>query len=85
MINCKWKLVLLPVVLALILVQLSIAAGASTPQYGGTLSVALPAEPPGLDPTTHTAAVIDRVLYNNVYQGLVRINRDGRIVPSLAR
>ncbi|MBS3788686.1 ABC transporter substrate-binding protein, partial [Candidatus Bipolaricaulota bacterium] len=41
--------------------------------------------PPGLDPTTHTAAVIDRVLYNNVYQGLVRINRDGRIVPSLAR
>ncbi|MFB6215052.1 MAG: hypothetical protein ABEI54_04200, partial [Candidatus Bipolaricaulia bacterium] len=81
----RWKTVLLSVVLVLTLCQLPFVAGASTPKYGGTLEVALPAEPPGLDPTTNTAAVIDRVLYNNVYQGLVRINRDGEVVPSLAR
>ncbi len=52
---------------------------------GGKLRVALPTEPPGLDPTTRSAAIIDRVLYNNVYQGLVRINRKGNIVPSLAK
>lgn len=60
-------------------------AGTETPVRGGELTVALPTEPPGLDPTTNTAAVIDRVLYNNVYQGLVRVNRDGKVVPSLAR
>ena len=57
---------------------------AQGPVYGGTLRVALPAEPPGLDPTTNTAAVIDRVVYNNVYEGLVKINRHGEIVPALA-
>ncbi|MCF7890849.1 ABC transporter substrate-binding protein [Candidatus Bipolaricaulota bacterium] len=81
----RWKIVVLSVLVVLATVQLPLVAGASKPKYGGTLRVALPAEPPGLDPTTHTAAVIDRVLYNNVYQGLVRINRDGEVVPSLAR
>lgn len=59
--------------------------GDSQPQYGGQLTVAIPSEPPGLDPTTNAASSIDRVLYNNVYQGLVRFNRDGEIVPCLAR
>ncbi|HID16237.1 MAG TPA: ABC transporter substrate-binding protein, partial [Candidatus Atribacteria bacterium] len=54
------------------------------PVYGGKLTVALPAEPPGLDPTSNTAAVIDRVVYNNVYEGLVKIDRYGKIVPALA-
>ncbi|MFW6005964.1 MAG: ABC transporter substrate-binding protein [Candidatus Bipolaricaulota bacterium] len=85
MIANSWKSTLLIVVLVLALAHLSIVTCASGPKYGGTLKVALPAEPPGLDPTTHTAAVIDRVLYNNVYQGLVRINREGEVVPSLAR
>ncbi|MBS3793111.1 hypothetical protein KGY77_10785 [Candidatus Bipolaricaulota bacterium] len=85
MITCRMKMILLSVALVLTLIQLPIVVGASTPKHGGTLRVALPAEPPGLDPTTNAAAVIDRVLYNNVYQGLVRINRDGEVVPSLAR
>lgn len=55
------------------------------PEYGGALRIALPVEITGLDPTTNTAAVIDRVLYNNVYQGLVRVNRDGEVVPCLAK
>ena len=71
--------------LVLLLFQISLFLSASGVTRGGRLRVALPSEPPGLDPTTRSAAVIDRVLYNNVYQGLVRINRDGDIVPALAR
>ncbi|MFW6071448.1 MAG: ABC transporter substrate-binding protein [Candidatus Bipolaricaulota bacterium] len=67
------------------LIPLNLLGETEEPTRGGKLTVALPTEPPGLDPTTNTAAVIDRVLYNNVYQGLVRINRKGEIVPSLAR
>lgn len=85
MTSFRWKAILIFVVLLGTLTQAPLATGETGPIYGGTLKVALPAEPPGLDPTTHTAAVIDRVLYNNVYQGLVRIDRDGRVVPSLAR
>lgn len=69
----------------LIFLTLTGLAETETPVRGGELTVALPTEPPGLDPTTNTAAVIDRVLYNNVYQGLVRVNRNGKVVPSLAR
>jgi peptide/nickel transport system substrate-binding protein len=53
--------------------------------YGGTLRVALEGEPPGLDPTTNPSAIIDRVMYNNLFEGLVKFDRDGRIVPGLAR
>ncbi len=73
-------------VLAILLfsIQMIGVADGSDPVHGGTLKVALPAELPALDPTTNTAAVIDRVFYNNVYQGLVRIDRRGEIVPCLA-
>ncbi|MFB6291462.1 MAG: ABC transporter substrate-binding protein [Candidatus Bipolaricaulia bacterium] len=81
----RWKTVLLTIVVVFALIQFPVTAEPTDPSYGGTLRVALPTEPPGLDPTTETAAVVDRVLYNNVYQGLVRINREGKLVPSLAR
>ncbi|MFP4589804.1 MAG: ABC transporter substrate-binding protein [Candidatus Bipolaricaulota bacterium] len=58
---------------------------AAEPTRGGRLVVAIPSEPPGLDPTTNPASSIDRILYNNVYQGLVRIDEEGEIVPALAR
>lgn len=54
------------------------------PVYGGSLTVAQGVEPPGLDPTTATSAAIPRVVYGNVLEGLVRIERDGKIVPALA-
>ncbi len=54
------------------------------PVYGGTLRVALEGEPPGLDPTTNPSAIIDRVLYNNLFEGLVKFDRHGKIVPALA-
>ena len=74
---------------SLLLVILSLivwtaTAGAQTPVAGGTLTVCQPAEPPGLDPTGNTAAAIDRVVYANIYEGLVKVNRHGEFLPGLA-
>jgi len=54
------------------------------PVRGGTLTVAMPDEPPGLDPTISTSQAIARIVYDNVLQGLVRVDRDGRVVACLA-
>ena len=59
-------------------------ASAETPIRGGSLVICQPAEPPGLDPTANTAAAIDRVVYANIYEGLVKIDSQGRWVPGLA-
>jgi peptide/nickel transport system substrate-binding protein len=56
----------------------------AAPVKGGNLVVCQPAEPPGLDPTANTAAAIDRVVYANIYEGLVKVNRNGDFVPGLA-
>jgi peptide/nickel transport system substrate-binding protein len=58
---------------------------AENPVRGGSLVVCKPAEPLGLDPTANTAAAIDRVVYGNIYEGLVKVNRQGHLVPCLAR
>src|SRR5690606_9140650 len=42
------------------------------------------AEPPGLDPTVSTSQEIARIVYRNVFEGLVRIDRNGDLVPALA-
>lgn len=55
------------------------------PVYGGSLTIAQGVEPPGLDPTTATSAAIPRVVYSNVLEGLVKIDRDGKIVPALTK
>jgi peptide/nickel transport system substrate-binding protein len=60
------------------------AYAAQEPVYGGILNVALEGEPPGLDPTTNPSAIIDRVVYNNLFEGLVKFDRHGKIVPGLA-
>jgi len=57
---------------------------ADTPKEGGSLVVCQPAEPPGLDPTGNTAAAIDRVVFSNIYEGLIKVNSDGAFVPGLA-
>ncbi len=76
------KLIILTFLLIIISpVQWTLAA---TPQRGGALVVCQPAEPPGLDPTANTAAAIDRVVYANIYEGLVKVNRNGDFVPGLA-
>ena len=54
------------------------------PQPGGDVTVAIVAEPPGWDPTVSTSQEIARVMYHNVFEGLVRIDRSGDVVPALA-
>jgi peptide/nickel transport system substrate-binding protein len=65
-----------------ILLGLAGFAGAQT--AGGSLTVAINAEPPVLDPTASTSQEIARIMYDNVLQGLVKFNPKGEIVPSLA-
>ena len=58
---------------------------AQTPTYGGTLTITLSAEPPGLDPTTSPAATIKRVVHYNLFEGLLKVDRSGKVVPALAK
>ena len=57
---------------------------AASPNKGGDLIVCQPAEPPGLDPTANTAAAIDRVVFSNIYEGLIKVNSKGEFIPGLA-
>lgn len=67
----------------------ALAAGSAAfaqpvPTRGGSVAVAVAAEPPGLDPTVSTSQEIARIVYRNVFEGLVRIDRNGDLVPALA-
>ncbi|MBL8837430.1 MAG: ABC transporter substrate-binding protein [Alphaproteobacteria bacterium] len=55
---------------------------AQTPRDTVTLGMAL--EPPTLDPTTGAAQAIREVTLGNIFEGLVRIDAQGRIQPGLA-
>ncbi|MEM7737745.1 MAG: ABC transporter substrate-binding protein [Deinococcota bacterium] len=60
------------------------AQDAPEPVYGGEASVGIVAEPPGWDPSASTSQEIARVVYRNVFEGLVSIDREGMIEPTLA-
>lgn len=49
-----------------------------------SLTLAMPLEPPHLDPTAGAAAAIDEVVYANIFEGLTRIDRNGVVQPALA-
>jgi peptide/nickel transport system substrate-binding protein len=83
--DLEMRRLLLVLLLGLITVSLTATAHAQRPIYGGSLVVAQGVEPPGLDPTTATSAAIPRVVYSNVLEGLVKIDRNGKIVTSLAK
>ncbi|MFO7709584.1 MAG: ABC transporter substrate-binding protein [Desulfobacterales bacterium] len=59
-------------------------AATETPKRGGGLVLCVGDEPPGLDPTASASAAIDRVVYSNIFEGLVKVDRDGKLVPGLA-
>ncbi len=50
-----------------------------------SLVVGIAVEPPGLDPTIAAPVAIREVTWVNLYEGLVRIDRDGQVRPLLAR
>ena len=49
-----------------------------------TLTLGINLEPPHLDPTAGAAQAIDAVVYQNIFQGLTRIDASGTVQPSLA-
>ncbi len=69
-------------VLKLACVVLGATAGGV--QAKTTLSLSMTYEPPHLDPTAGAADAIGGITYNNVFQGLTRIDRDGKVQPALA-
>lgn len=60
------------------------AAVAEEPVRGGTLTVSLDLQPKSLDPIFGDADTIDRYLFNQIYEPLVRLDREGNFVPILA-
>src|SRR5690349_14592103 len=50
-----------------------------------SLVVGMPIEPPGLDPTIAAPVAIREVTWVNLYEGLVRIDRTGKVQPLLAK
>ena len=60
-------------------------AGAQGSAAGDKLTVGLVAEPASLDFTTTDGAAIPQALLYNVYETLVKLDQDGKIVPALAK
>ncbi|HWK46682.1 MAG TPA: ABC transporter substrate-binding protein [Stellaceae bacterium] len=49
-----------------------------------TLTLGMVLEPPHLDPTAGAASAIREVTYANLFEGLTRIDVEGRVIPALA-
>ena len=79
------SLKVLGVATATALVALSACSSKPSGSAGSTLRVAAESEPATLDLTSTPAAGIPRILLYNVYEGLVKINAKGRVVPLLAK
>jgi peptide/nickel transport system substrate-binding protein len=72
-------------ILALLVLGLAAAAPASAaPQSGGALVVQVATEPPGLDLTSNPSSAIAGVVFDNVQEGLVKVDRAGKMIPWLA-
>ena len=71
-------------IIALALIVPAHWAWSATPQKGGSLIIAVGDEPPGLDPTASASAAIDRVVYSNIMEGLVKVDRDGQFVHAIS-
>ncbi len=74
-----------PRLLVAIALSLPVAAGMAAAQPKDRLTVGMGLEPPHLDPTGGAAAAIDEVTYANLFEGVVRIDRSGKVAPQLAR
>ena len=70
---------------AALLVATSLAAGPALAAPRTTLVLGLGVEPPGLDPTIAAPVAIREVTWANLFEGLVRLDRAGRVQPQLAK
>ncbi|WEJ32608.1 ABC transporter substrate-binding protein [Devosia sp. SD17-2] len=69
--------------LALAAAGLMLATGISYAQ-STEVRIGVALEPPALDPTAGAAEAIDVVVYQNIFEGLVRIDQTGAVQPGLA-
>jgi peptide/nickel transport system substrate-binding protein len=53
-------------------------------QADNKVVIAIPAEPPGLDPAMQPAAAVSEVVWENIFEGLTRFDPAGKIMPGLA-
>ncbi len=60
---------------------------AASPAFAAktSLVMGMAIEPSGLDPTLAAPVAIGQVTWQNIFQGLVRLDRDGKIQPQLAQ
>ena len=72
-------------VLTLLVLLAAVAPAPVTPAVAqGNLTVQIPAEPPGLDLTASPASAIAAVVHYNVQECLVKVDKNGKLVPWLA-
>lgn len=78
--------------LALVLLALALSAcggaapsapAASNPQSSSPITISLNADPPSLDPA-FSSALVDRQVHNSIYDKLVDLDTNAKIVPMLA-
>src|SRR5262245_63921260 len=80
----SWTLILGLAALAAGAIAAAGAPAVAAPQAGGALVVQVATEPPGLDLTTNPSSAIAGVVFDNVQEGLVKIDKTGKMVPWLA-
>ena len=69
---------------ATLLAGVSLGALPALSQPKDSVTLCMTLEPPILDPTQGAAQAIKEVTYGNIFEGLVALDRSGKIVPKLA-
>ncbi|HWI29649.1 MAG TPA: ABC transporter substrate-binding protein [Stellaceae bacterium] len=64
---------------------LTLLPGAALAAAKDTVVLGMTLEPPGLDPTSGAAAAIGEVTHYNIYEGLAKIEENGKVTPLLAK
>jgi peptide/nickel transport system substrate-binding protein len=55
-----------------------------TPKTGGTLTASIDFQPKSLDPIFGDSDTADRYVFNQIYESLLRVSAEGKLVPVLA-
>ncbi|MFN4211858.1 MAG: ABC transporter substrate-binding protein [Devosia sp.] len=64
--------------------MLTTAAGGMALAQPTEVRIGVALEPPALDPTAGAAEAIDIVVYQNIFEGLTRVDQNGAVQPGLA-
>ena len=70
---------------ALVVATAAVTTAAVAAPARTSVVIGMSIEPAGLDPTAAAPVAIGQVTWQNIFEGLVRIDRDGKIEPQLAK